>query len=117
MVLITFMSLSTFPQGTGPELHIPNIDKAVHFIFYAVATLLGIFFIRERTRGRISFNRALLQLILIVIVYGILIEVFQWAFTLTRHGDLDDVLANSVGVITAGAFMKFLHYGKSRLKW
>ncbi len=115
--MITVMSLSTFPAGAGRDIDIPNFDKAVHFTFYAVATLLGIFFIREQTLARIPFNKALLQLILIVIGYGILIEVFQWAFTKTRHGDLYDVLANSVGAITAGALLKFLLYGKRRLKW
>lgn len=117
MVLIAVLSLSSFPQGNGPSIDIPNADKAVHFTFYFVATLLGIYFIRERTRGSLPLNKALLQLMFIVIVYGILIEVFQWAFTRTRDGDSYDVLANSMGAFTAGALMKFLFCGKRLLKW
>lgn len=79
------------------ELKISNIispsytDKIVHFTFYFVANYL---FLKSKFSKKYLIS-------LVLIFYGIIIEVFQENFTKSRHFDFYDILANSLGVILA----------------
>lgn len=44
--------------------------------------------------------------LVIAIIYGIIIEVFQDVFTLTRTADYLDVVANSIGAISGLVFLR-----------
>ncbi len=120
MVFITLLSLFSFPE-TGKSsifhLKIPNIDKVVHFMFYFVATILGCFFVREKFGKTCKFSKALYLIGTGAIIYGIIIEVLQSNFTVNRHGDIIDVIANSAGVLVAVFIAKQLIFNKSQLKW
>ncbi|NNL02663.1 MAG: VanZ family protein, partial [Eudoraea sp.] len=97
IIIITTLSLYSFEDFDTQEIYIPHLDKVVHFIFYFVAAILGILLIRERTKGKLNLSRSVVITVLIVIIYGIVIEVIQNIFTLNRSGELYDVLANSLG--------------------
>lgn len=45
---------------------------------------------------------------LLAITYGIVIEVLQEKFTLTRKADFNDVIANIIGVISAVILNKYV---------
>lgn len=117
MVFITFSSLSSFEGTNTLRFNIPHLDKAVHFVFYFIAAVLGTFFVRESTKGIIPLYKTLWSVVFGAIVFGIIIEVFQHSFTANREGDLFDVLANSLGAISGTLVMKSLFSSERRLKW
>jgi len=117
IVIITFLSLYSFEDFDTREIYFPHLDKAVHFIFYFVATILGALLIRERTKGQLNLSRSVVITVLIVIIYGIVIEVIQNTFTLNRCGELYDVLANSFGSFFGAGLIIILFSGKTPLKW
>jgi len=117
MVLITLLSLMVFEDEADSGFSLPHMDKAVHFVFHLVAAVLGSFFLGERSRGKLSFPRTLILVLIFLICYGIIIEVIQYAFTSWRSGELTDVLANTLGALTGVAAVKFLFSGNWQLKW
>jgi len=117
MMCITFLSLFSFSDNSLPSIKIPNIDKAVHFTFYFVASILGSLFVREITKGNVSLKITIVRVFLFMLVYGIIIEVLQMSFTQNRHGDVLDVLANSLGAFIGIFVVKYVFSKKTQLKW
>ncbi len=117
MVFITFSSLYSFEDVDPPRFEIPHLDKIVHFTFYFVACILGVFFLRERSRGKLQLKKAVLFMIFGTILFGVLMEVFQYYLTTARTADTLDGVANTIGSISGGMLTKFYFSGKRRLKW
>ena len=117
IVIITVLSLSSFEDIDTAAISIPHLDKLVHFFFYFVAAILGVLLIREQTKGRLNLSRSIIFATLIVIIYGIVIEVIQDTFTQSRSGELYDVLANSLGAFFGAGLIFKLFSGKTQLKW
>lgn len=117
MGFVTFSSLYTFKGVYAPRFAIPHADKLVHFTFYFVACFLGMYFLREQTKGRIPFKNALVKMVVFTICFGAIIEVIQYLFTLTRTGDFLDFLANSIGAICGAVLVNFRFAGQRRVKW
>ncbi|MBF02032.1 MAG: hypothetical protein CMP76_01925 [Flavobacterium sp.] len=101
-VIILYLCLVSI-KGTPSLVSIPNKDKIVHFIFYFV-----LFYFWKKALNVYEFKRQL-KLVLILVVYGIIIEVFQWMFTKDRHADIYDVIANALGAVTALVFLRFVN--------
>lgn len=117
MCLVTVLSLVSFSNSDVPKIRIPNMDKVVHFTFYCVAMILGCFFARERTAGRLKILNAILIFAAVTIIYGIIIEVLQYKFTGTRDGNVYDALANISGTLAGVVMMFAMFSAKSPLKW
>lgn len=117
MVFVTFFSLYSFKGVKPPTFSIPHADKLVHFTFYFIAVILGMFFLREQTRGTMRFRKAMLLMVFSMIFFGVIIEVIQHVFTLNRMGDVLDVLANSVGAICGLGMIKYLFFNRRTLNW
>ncbi|MFK5972154.1 MAG: VanZ family protein [Flavobacteriaceae bacterium] len=117
MLFVTWASLFSFSDVDLPSFKIPHLDKVVHFTFYFVAFVLGVFFFRERTKGEIQLRKALGSILFGVIVFGIIIEVIQQRFTLSRAGDIFDAISNSIGALVGAWVMRFLFSKKRGLKW
>lgn len=88
MVFITLLSLFSFSEGDLPEFRLPFMDKLVHFTFYFMAAVLGALSIREQTQGKSGLKKSILIIVGAVVLYGIVIEVIQSEFTVTREGDV-----------------------------
>ena len=73
------------------------LDKLVHFGLYFVFTITVIYEHRDYFKN----TRQLLLIALIPFAFGALIEIFQADFTVTRTGDILDVLANTGGILSA----------------
>lgn len=99
------------------KLNIPYADKITHFVFYTVFAILGCLFLRERTKGNIAIGKAIKNIVVAAIGYGIFIEVLQYTFTEDRKAELGDVLANTFGAIV-GVGLIWWYFSKERpLKW
>jgi VanZ family protein len=83
-----------------PTIDIPNIDKCVHIVFHFTLTFFWFLFFSKHLKIE-SFIRPLLYAVVFSFVFGITIEILQELFTTTRSADVLDVLANTVGEITA----------------
>ncbi len=117
MLFITFLSLYSFKGDSLPKVSIPHVDKAVHFTFYFVGAILGTLFVRELTKGTAALKKTTIIIFLAMVVYGIIIEAIQLGFTPNRHGDILDVLANSLGAFLGILAIKYVFSKKSQLKW
>ena len=117
MGFVTFSSLYSFNGLPTSSFSIPHADKFVHFTFYFVACILGIFFLRELTKGSLKFRKAMVSMLLSMICFGVIIEVIQHEFTLNRMGNFFDALANSVGALCGTGVVKYLFSRLGTLKW
>ncbi len=117
MALITFLSLYDFSEQKGIDIPVPFLDKAVHFTFYLIATLLACHFIRERSRGAYAIGATMLVSGAVMLVYSSLLELIQSAYTENRRGEFLDLVANIAGIVVALLVIRRLYSPKSRLKW
>lgn len=116
LLFVTYASLASFPQPKGNFIHVPHLDKGVHFLFYGVMAFLGALALRDHWGKKVLMGRALLFSLCFAIIYGILIEVMQYAFTENRQGDVLDALANSLGALFGICTLFLLYSGKWPLK-
>ena len=107
---IVFLSLTRLGQ-IAPE-GFTQIDKFYHFSAYFVLTfswLLSLF------KGRFNLKKALWTAIGIIL-FGIILEVFQKYLTDYRTLDYADAIANSAGVVVAVLFFSFFFEKIQRLR-
>ncbi|WP_422084220.1 VanZ family protein [Ulvibacterium sp.] len=100
-----------------PNIQIPHLDKIIHFTFYFVAAILGLFSFRKRIKSGTSLLKIITGLFLCLVVFGIIIEVIQQRYTMTRAGDVFDALANTIGALIGGLTAKMIFSSKKRLNW
>lgn len=96
--IIAFSCLVQF--SAVPFQGVSNLDKLVHVFFHFIFTILWFLYFQKQLKGR-DKTRLLLFSFLFSVFFGISIEILQKYFTTTRNGDFLDVLANSIGAITA----------------
>jgi VanZ family protein len=96
-ILVAFLCLVSFSKL--PSFGVSGVDKYVHFTFHFVFTLLWGYFSILKEKKIMLYKIALF--FFISLGYGILIEFLQEVFTTTRHADVFDVLANTVGGLTS----------------
>ena len=117
LVFVTFSSLFSFSGVDTSGFNIPYFDKIVHFTFYFVMVFCGVLAVREQSKGRLKLSKVVTYVLLFSIVYGIIIEVLQYALTENRHGDFLDALANTFGAFMGALLVRNLFSGKWQLKW
>lgn len=78
-------------------LHFKYSDKIVHFIFYFTLsiTLLSAFY----KNSNFPYKKQILVTLTISILYGLLMEFFQYEFTQTRSAEFLDIISNTIGAI------------------
>lgn len=103
-VLVFFLCLVS--AGSLPKLSIKvsGFDKVVHFTFHFVFVLLWFLYLKNK-----KIKPVLVKLFLASFSFGVLIEICQSIFTLTRQADVKDVLANATGAITAITILFLYH--------
>lgn len=94
-IFIAYMCLANFKRL--PTIGIRYPDKYVHVAFHFVFTILWIFYLKAKKANNTSF----VKVILASVIYGSLIEIAQGLFTTTRHADIRDVFANTIGSFIA----------------
>jgi VanZ family protein len=111
-VLILILSLiPTDGLSEANWIEIPHFDKIVHFLMYAILTILilqknHIFFGKYRQINvlAVSFTYVFLM--------GFFIEILQNSFFIGRNFDIFDVLANTTGAVAALAGFRIYHHLK-----
>ncbi len=113
--LVIFVIISLPPDNIPHTrlFELPNIDKAIHFLMFAVLgalLLLGLH--RYRPSGRVAVRHIIWALVLGA-VYGAGTEVYQYLYLPGRHGNIPDTIANVFGTIF-GVFMVVMAYRSSK---
>ena len=87
---------------------IVHLDKLIHFLAYNVLSLLWlkVFVTKNNVKKAISLVS------IVVLVYGIIIEVMQGVLTNYRQFDTLDILANFFGILSAAAIFWAVYYKK-----
>ncbi|MGL2962946.1 VanZ family protein [Flavobacterium sp. RSB2_4_14] len=111
-ILVAFLCLVSFSKL--PSFGISGTDKYVHVTFHFVFTLLWGYY-SWLNQNKIELKK-IVTIVFISFCFGILIEFLQEEFTLTRHADVFDVLANLLGAIIAFLVFVFIKQNKSRNK-
>lgn len=108
----TISVLFFIPGGNLPEVQFSAIDKVAHGSIYFFLVNLWLLFLF--VNNGFEFKRKWVPaLILSVLLYGIIIEILQAHFTVSRSADIWDVVANLLGSLIGTYF--FLRI-KSTLK-
>lgn len=105
--LIAYASVT--PSRNFPELKLfPHFDKVVHFgIYFVLAILLTAAFLKGERYKRSYFFSGLASAFT-----GISFELVQKYLTIDRSGAIDDIAANTIGVLAGIAFYHLLIKGK-----
>jgi len=99
-IAIAVVSLMPINQQIAP--HVQFLDKVVHAVMYFVLSFSWLKTFSGINKSVYYFY----SILLIVLLYGIIIEVLQSVLTTYRKGDFYDVMANLVGIIIAGIVFK-----------
>lgn len=94
---IVLATLCLVQLNNVSKVGIPFADKIFHFLSYVVLTILWYntcYFHFKKTKAN-----ALILAIVASIIFGIIIEVLQGTVTSYRSSDINDVFANSLGVL------------------
>jgi len=92
------------PGRHVPHVRIPNFDKVVHtsiYLIFGVLTYYG-WLRQERFAG--LRNHTVLKVIVLLVSYGMMVEILQETLTTDRHFEWLDELANTTGAVI-GAFL------------
>nr|WP_262899778.1 VanZ family protein [Robertkochia marina] len=93
------ISVSFIPKV---DLGFTYMDKLVHAAFYMIATFLLYLHFRNSEN-----NRILYKIGAFCFVYGMVIEVLQYALPYRRAFEWADMLANATGIVLAIVLIKF----------
>ena len=96
LIAITIAALSLIKLGKQP-ISFSNIDKVEHAIAYCFLTLSWLFAIKKAKKN----TNTKIIIVASCIFYGIIIELLQATITTYRTADVFDMMANSVGALTA----------------
>ncbi|MDR9456323.1 MAG: VanZ family protein [Salegentibacter sp.] len=80
-------------------------DKFLHFIAYLALVILWQLYIVFREQGFKQYYSYLIKISVLAIAFGMLIEGLQGALTSFREPDWWDILANSLGVMSAAMLL------------
>lgn len=103
---IVIAVLSLMPGKNMPEViwDIANPDKLAHAFVYMILSFL--LFRGFYLRGQLK-RETIIWGLFISIVYGILLEILQYAFFPDRYFELLDIIANIIGSILSLVLIKF----------
>jgi len=96
------------PASDLPKIKINNFDKLAHFTLHFVFIILWYLYFKSTTKI-INYKTPVI-LFFISLVFGIVIECTQQAFTTSRNGDILDVIANISGAFTALVILLSMQY-------
>jgi VanZ family protein len=108
-LLIAVLCLVKF--GSLPSFSVSSADKYIHIILHFGFTLFWGFYFSQK-QNQIALP-TIINIVILSVLYGILVEVLQETFTTTRHADIFDVLANLVGALIALGVFTFIKKTKS----
>ncbi|MDN3723376.1 VanZ family protein [Aequorivita sp. SDUM287046] len=93
------------PNPELPKVHFSAMDKVAHSLIYFILVNLWMLYLFIKNNFIFS-NRWIWIVLLSVLLYGIIIEIFQQLLTTSRSADIMDVAANLVGSVIGIYFFR-----------
>jgi hypothetical protein len=84
-----------------------NLDKPVHAVLFGVLLVLLVQGFRTARSQAFRPARPLLVAFVLTVAYGALTEWMQQLEALGRHGDLNDLVANTVGALLGMIYLRW----------
>lgn len=106
MVLITLLSLFSFPADEEQKIWVPHLDKLVHAGFHCGIVVLGSLFLKKIGASFKSTNTIFIRIFIFSVLYGILIELLQHIMPYDRAAEIWDILANLTGALLGVLLIK-----------
>ena len=86
------------------KLSVSNADKFIHFGIYFWFNLLW-FFVFYRNNYKNNITKSIFKSSVFAFLTGVFIEILQESFTVSRSADLNDILANTFGILFSILFV------------
>ncbi len=102
---ITITGLFFVSGQNLPKTQISGADKIIHLAVYFILVNLWLLYLYIKNSFQFK-AKSILILLVAVLVYGIIIEIFQELLTDSRSADILDVTANLVGALLGIFFFK-----------
>ena len=106
--LLSLINPNQLPDASA--LHFAGMDKVIHMLMYAVLTIAWVFALPVRTHANILW---ILTLAFLTSLYGLLLEICQFFFTVSRSMDMLDAVANLAGAMVAAMTIYWLKRHKT----
>lgn len=108
LAMVLFISVYPLEQDS---LSFPHADKLMHFIIYAITSLLFYTYLKE-SKTLLYRRNAVLFAVLFASAFGLLME-FAQRFTATREFSLLDMAFNALGAIAGAAYIIYIQSGRT----
>lgn len=100
------------PSQDLPKTQLLEADKLVHILVYFI--LVNLWMLYLYVSNDYYFEKKWIPILLLsILLYGIIIEIFQGLFTVSRSADILDVVSNLLGSLLGIFFFKIV---KQKLK-
>jgi VanZ family protein len=100
------------PSQDLPKTQLLEADKLVHILVYFI--LVNLWMLYLYVSNDYHFEKKWIPILLLsILLYGIIIEIFQGLFTVSRSADILDVVSNLLGSLLGIFFFKIV---KQKLK-
>lgn len=110
--IVLLLCLASFKNLPSPNIQ--NADKYVHFIFHFVFLIL--WFLYYNLKVSVSIQKKLFTLFFVSLIFGLIIEIVQQKFTVSRTADFYDFLANTSGSLSAVLSIFIFFSFKNKIK-
>lgn len=87
------------------EVHIKNADKIFHFVSFLVLAFL--WYVTLVNTFKSNKTKSIINAFLISVAFGIIIEILQGSFTVSRQSDIKDVFADTLGALLVSLVIYF----------
>ena len=95
------------PSQDLPKTQLLEADKIVHILVYFI--LVNLWMLYLYVSNDYHFEKKWIPILLLsILLYGIIIEIFQGLFTVSRSADILDVVSNLLGSLLGIFFFKNL---------
>ena len=99
LVILYICSIPSYKVNRVKIFDFDYFDKLVHFLLYYVFSIILYFDLlhyKDLLKKKLNIY---IYIILIPLFWGILIELIQYHFMVTRKGSIYDIIANTSGII------------------
>ena len=93
------------PPSELPKVTFSSADKVVHGLVYFILVTLWMAYLYQRNNFQMN-TQWIAILFFSILLYGIIIEISQALFTVSRRADIFDLVANVIGSLLGILFFK-----------
>ncbi len=106
LLFFVILFLCTLPGSKVPQYAIPHLDKIAHITLFGSFGLSMFYGFSKQFQFKKLQQKAVLIAFSFGIFYGIAIEIIQANFIPSRSFELEDIIADSAGILLALLFFR-----------